>query len=68
MKMGGRVATRRLDISDYTSEVDMRDTIFNDIWGRGRYSFGDWILDAEDEFTLNKNDKLLGKSLDLIEE
>ena len=46
----------------------MRDTIFNDIWGRGRYSFRDWILDAEDEFTLNKNDKLLGKSLDLIEE
>ena len=46
----------------------MRDTIFNDIWGRGRYSFGDWILDPEDEFTPNNNDELLGKSLDLIEE
>ena len=46
----------------------MRDTIFNDIWGRGRYSFGDWIPDAEDEFTPNNNDELLGKRLDLIEE
>ena len=46
----------------------MRDTIFNDIWGRDCYSFGDWIPDAEDEFTLSNNNELLGKSLDLIEE
>ena len=48
--MGGRVVTRPLDISDYASQVNRRDTIFNDIWSRGRYSFGDLIPNAEDEF------------------
>ena len=58
-----------MDISDYTSQVNRRDTILNDVWGRGRYSFGDWIPNAEDEFfRFEQHDDLLGKSLDLIKE
>ena len=47
---GGRVITRPLDMSDYVSQVNRRDTILNDVWGQDHYSFGDWIPNAEDEF------------------
>ena len=47
----------------------MRDAIFNDLWGRDCYSFGNWVPNTEDEFfTSSNNDEMLGKSLDLIEE
>ena len=45
--MGGRVVTRPLDISDYALQVNRSDTIFNDVRGRGRYSFGDWISNTK---------------------
>ena len=48
--MGGRVATHPLDILDYASQVNKGDTIFNDIWGRGRYFVGNWIPNIKDEF------------------
>ena len=49
-EIGGRVVTRPLDILDYTSQVNRRDIILNDIWGLGRYSFEDWIPNVKDEF------------------
>ena len=52
--MGGRVVTRPLDISDYTSQVNKGDTIFNDVWGRGHNSFGDRIPNIDDEFFHSK--------------
>ena len=48
--MGGRVATHPLDISDYALQVNRGDTTFNNLWGQGRYSIGDWIPNIEDEF------------------
>ena len=49
-EIGGRVVTRPLDILDYTSQVNRRDIVLNDIWGLGRYSFEDWIPNVKDEF------------------
>ena len=62
--MGRRVITRPLDMSDYALQVNKRDNILNDVWGRGHYSFGDWIPNTDP----SNNDELLGQSLDLIEE
>ena len=42
--------------------------LLNDLWGQSCNSFGDWIPKVEDNlFTMNNNDKLLERSLDLIE-
>ena len=48
--MGGIVATRPLDILDYTSQVHWRDTLFNDLWSQGCYLSGDWVPNAKNEF------------------
>ena len=48
--MGERVATRPLEVSNYALQVNMRETIFHNIWDRGHYPFRGWIPNAKDEF------------------
>ena len=60
---------RPLDILNHTSQINRRETLFNDLWSQGCYSSGDWIPNTENSsFISSINDRLLGKSLDLIEE
>ena len=67
--MGGQASTCPLDISDYPSQVDGGDPFFNDLWGRGCDSFGNWIPNTEDKFIpTDSNNSLLERSLDLVEE
>ena len=66
--MGGRVATHPLDVSDYTSQVNRRDTIFHDISEAVIPLETGFLKSRTSSFTSNNNDKLLGKSLDLIKE
>ena len=67
--MGGRTATRLVDISDYTTS-SIRETPFSMTYG------AEVVIPLETSFptlrtstfTPSNNDELLGKSLDLIEE
>ena len=47
--MGGRTATRLVDISDYTTSINRRDSLFHDLWGRDCYPYRDWLPIIEDE-------------------
>ena len=38
------------ELSHHTSQINRRDTIFNDLWSRDHYSPGDWILNNENVF------------------
>ena len=40
-KMGGRVVACPLDIPNHTSQINMRDSLFNDLWSQNGYSFRD---------------------------
>ena len=67
--MGGRVVTPPLHISDHTSQINRRGTLFNDLWSQDCYSFKTGLSTLRtSSFTLSNNDELLGKNLDLIEE
>ena len=42
-KVDRRITSRPLDISNNASKVNMRDQFFNDVWGRGCNSSGEWF-------------------------
>ena len=66
--MSRRAATCPLDISDHTSQIKKRDTIFNDLWNQAIIPLETGFLTRRmSSFTPSKNDGLLRKSLDLIE-
>ena len=46
-KMGGRVTTCLLDVSNNASTVNKRDPFLNDIWSRGHNPSRNWLLNVE---------------------
>ena len=57
-----------MDVSDYASQVNKRDTIFHDISEAVIPLETGFLKLRMNSFTLNNNDKLLGKSLYLLKE
>ena len=67
--MGGGTTTCPLDVLNNASTVNRRDSFFNDVWGRGCNSLKTGFPTLRTStFTLDDNDELLEKGLDLIEE
>ena len=65
--MGGRTATHLVDISDYTTSVNKRDSLLHEVEAVIPIETSFLTLRTR-TFTLSNNEELLGKSLDLIEE
>ena len=67
--MGGRTAACPVDVSNHTPQVNRRDPLFDDLRGRDCYSSRNKLSNTKtNSFCPNNNNKLLEKSLDLIEE
>ena len=47
--MDGGTTTCPLDVSNNASTVNKRDSFFNDVWGQGCNSFGNWFPNAENK-------------------
>ena len=67
--MGGGITTCPLNVSNNTSSVNRRNPLFNDVWGQAVIPLETGFPTLRtNAFTLDDNDGLLEKSLDLIEE
>ena len=67
--MGGRIVTRLIDLSNYTSKVHRRDAFFNDLWAETVIPLETrFPMLRTSSFTSGSNNGLLEKSLDLNEE
>ena len=64
--MGGKATIRLLDLPDHTLYVYWGDAFFNDLWGRGCHSFGNWIPYAENKFFHSEQQRwVIGEELKL---
>ena len=67
--MVGRATTCSLDISNYSSSVNWRNTLFNDLWVQGLIPLEDGFPTLSTSFFIPyNNDQLLEKNLDLVDE
>jgi len=47
--MGGRTVTCPVDVSNHTAQINMRDSLFDDLRGRGYYSSRDGLSNAKNQ-------------------